>query len=275
MVVFTDVSKEGVLRLIKKGFKKEAIKTIYEDVRLTKGKVTVILYTSGKLLLQGNPEEIKAILPQLKKMKMGAEERMNTFRKENGVIIGSDESLKGDTFGGMVVAAVKANDLQRQKLKEIGVMDSKLLNDVEILPMAEKIRSTVECEVKSILPIEYNAYIAQINQTELLNRMHEEVAQYLGQGKHVVDKYPGCDVGTVQVEKGEFKYVEIAAASVLARAAALKQLDYLSVQAGFTLPKGSTHVKLALMELKHRGLEFNNFVKINFNNVVEFLKEEK
>ena len=144
MVVFTDVSQEAVLRLIKKGFKKENIKTIYEDVRLTKGKVTVILYTSGKLLLQGSMEEIKTILPLLKKMKMGREEQIDTFRKENGVIIGSDESLKGDTFGGMVVAAVKANDVQRQKLKKIGVMDSKLLTDTEILPMAEKIRSFAE-----------------------------------------------------------------------------------------------------------------------------------
>ena len=87
----------------------------------------------------------------------------------------------------------------------------------------------------------------------------------------MVDKYPGCAVGDVAEEKAESKYVEVAAASVLARAAALKQLDYLSLQAGFTLPKGSTHVKLALHELQERKLEFRKFVKVHFANVKEFL----
>jgi len=63
----------------------------------------------------------------------------------------------------------------------------------------------------------------------------------------------------------------VAAASVLARAAALKQLDTLSLRAGFHLPKGSSHVKLALHELKERGLNFNEFVKVDFRNVREFL----
>ena len=87
----------------------------------------------------------------------------------------------------------------------------------------------------------------------------------------VVDKYPGCNVGDVQEEKAESKYVEVAAASILAREAALKQLNYLSVQAGFRTPKGSTHVRLALDELKERKLNLKKFVKIGFSNVKEFL----
>ena len=77
----------------------------------------------------------------------------------------------------------------------------------------------------------------------------------------------------MQVEKAESKYVEVAAASILARAAALQQLDYLSAQAGFRLPKGSTHVKLALFELKERGLDFRKFTKVDFANVKSFLQE--
>jgi ribonuclease HIII len=89
----------------------------------------------------------------------------------------------------------------------------------------------------------------------------------------VVDKFPGCQVGEVQEEKAESKYLEVAAASILARDAALRQLNALSAQAGFHLPKGSTHVQLALVELKHRKLNFTQFVKINFWNVKDFLKE--
>ena len=77
----------------------------------------------------------------------------------------------------------------------------------------------------------------------------------------------------IRETKAESKYLEVAAASILARATALKQLNYLSIKAGFSLPKGSTHVELALIELKERGLDFNKFVKTGFGNVVKFLQK--
>lgn len=187
--------------------------------------------------------------------------------KETGIVIGSDESLKGDTFGGVVVAAVKADEEMRERLKEFGVTDSKKIVDKKILVMAEKIKKVAECEIRSIFPEEYNKKKITI----WLNKLHKECCDYLKPGKHVVDKYPGCNVGDVKVEKAESKYVEVAAASILARAAALKQIDSLSEMAGFRLPKGSTHVKHALQELKARKLDFKKFVKVDFKNVKEFL----
>ena len=267
MVIFVGVKKEDLLKL--KGFQSERPKTVHEEVRLKKGEVSFILYSSGKLLLQGKPEAVEKAAAELEKRGIGERVSAEKFRKEQGWIIGTDESLKGDTFGGLVVAGVKANEGLRQRLVELGVADSKTLADTEILQMAEKIKHLVPCEVKSILPEEYNKS-GEI--TKLLNKLHKECADYLFPGKHVVDKYPGCVVGEIQVERAESKYVEVAAASVLARAAALQQLDYLSSQAGFRLPKGSTHVKLALFELKERGLDFSKFVKVDFKNVKEFLE---
>ena len=273
MVIFTNVRKEDALTLRKKGFIQDVPKTIYEEVRLSKGDVILILYTSGKLLLQGPPDEVKKVAVQIKKTGIGEQVKPEHFRQETGWIIGSDESLKGDTFGGIVVAAVKANDEIREKLRALGVADSKTLADKEIFPMADKIKHIAGCEVRSILPEEYNRYNThQGNVTSLLNKLHTECAKDLGPGKHVVDKYPGCTAGNIQEEKAESKYVEVAAASVLARAAALQQLNYLSMQAGFPIPKGSTHVQLALMELKERNLDFTKFVKVDFRNVREFLE---
>ena len=269
MTVFKEVKKEDLDRLNE--FKEEEIKSVYEEIRLIKEigkkKVVLILYSSGKLLLQGNQVEVEKVAEQLRKLGVGEEVKSTNFRKETGVIIGSDESLKGDTFGGMVVAAVKADDEMRAKLKELGVADSKKLSDKEIIVMAGRIKMMAECEIKSVFPIEYNGQ----KQTNLLNKLHKEVYDFLKPGKHVVDKYPGCRVGEVKEEKAEDKYVEVAAASVLARATALRQLDTLSMRAGFPLPKGSSHVKLALHELKERGLDFNEFVKVDFRNVEEFL----
>ncbi len=270
MVVFTNVKKEDLEKL--KGYLADEPKTIYEEARLKKGKVTLILYNSGKLLLQGNQEEAAKMVKELEKLKIGKKEEALEFLEESGWVIGSDESLKGDTFGGVTVAAVKADAKIRTKLKEMGVADSKTLSDEEVLRLADKIRKTAPCEVKSMFPEDYNA--SPLTITHTLNKMHQECAEYLKPGKHIVDKFPGCQVGEIQEEKAESKYLEVAAASILARDAALKQLNALSAQAGFHLPKGSTHVQLALMELKHRKLEFTKFVKMDFWNVKEFLKEE-
>ena len=272
MVVFENVQKEDIKKLSSKGFCSLEPKTVYEEFRCSHEGVTLILYTSGKLVLQGQQEQVEKVAEKLRKLNLGSEIKPIIFRKETGWIIGSDEALKGDTFGGLVVAAVKADDAIREKLRELGVADSKNLSDVIILPLAEKIKQIAPCEVKSLLPEEYNRECTKEGDiTKLLNILHTECARFLFPGKHMVDKYPGCAVGDVAEEKAESKYVEVAAASVLARAAALKQLDYLSLQAGFTLPKGSTHVKLALHELQERKLEFRKFVKVHFANVKEFL----
>jgi ribonuclease HIII len=267
MVVFKKVKKSQLDKL--KGFVQEEVKTVYEELRLKKGPVSLILYTSGKLLLQGKEKEVEKIAEEISKKGVGKKEKQEVFRKEDGWIIGSDESLKGDTFGGMVVAAVKADLKSRKQLIELGVADSKKLSDHEILPLAIKIKKIVQCEVRSILPEEYNKFHGNV--TELLNKLHSKVGGYLSPGTHVVDKYPGCDVGDVKEEKAEDKYVEVAAASILARSAALQQLDFLSSEAGFCVPKGSTHVKWALEELKEKDLELDKFVKVGFKNVKEFI----
>jgi ribonuclease HIII len=270
MPVFTNVKKEDAVKLKKLGFTPLAPKTMYEVIRYEKDGVTAILYESEKLLLQGKGEAVDKITDLLSRRGVGTfdEKKEIKFRKETGWIIGSDESLKGDTFGGIVVAAVKADKKLREKLQELGVADSKTLSDKEIMAMADKIRKVVPCEIKSILPEEYN-HNGKI--TEMLNKYHKECANFLQPGQHVVDKYPGCNVGEVQEEKAESKYIEVAAASVLAREAALKQLNFLSMQVGFPVPKGSSHVKLALQKLKDRGLDFKKFVKVDFKNVREFL----
>lgn len=268
MAVFTDVKKEAVKKLLQQGFHQETPKTLYEEFRLTKNGVTLILYATGTLLLQGKPEDVAKMAAEIQRLGIGKKKTAEMFAKETGWVIGSDESLKGDTFGGIVVAAVKADKNIREQLTELGVADSKTLRDEEILPLAEQIKHLAPCEVRSLLPEEYNR---EHKVTHLLNKLHQSVARDLAPGKHIVDKYPGCAVGDLATEKAESKYVEVAAASILARAAALQQLDQLSALAGFPVPKGSTHVKEALRRLKEKGLEFGEFVKVDFSNVREFL----
>jgi ribonuclease HIII len=268
MVTFEKVRKKELNILLGYGFKEEKTKTEYELARFS-GPCTLVLYKSGKLVLQGRENEVTGIKKVLIRLGIGREVQ-SEFKEETGTVIGSDEALKGDTFGGLVVAGVKADDKKREKLGKLPIEDSKNIDDRKIPGLAEKIKKLASWSVKSVYPGEYN----KTRLTPLLNKLHGDVKQDLGQGMHIVDKYPGCTAGDLIVERAESKYLEVAAASIIARDEALKQLNELSKEAGFEVPKGSTHVKEGLNELKRRNLPFEKFVKLHFRNVQEFLSQE-
>lgn len=261
MPTFLNVTPEDLKFLLKEGFGTDSVKSPYEAARFV-GPCTVILYKSGKAVVSGKDKIIEQVCGRLIEEGCEMVDKIS-FVPEEGWMIGSDESLKGDTFGGLVVAGVKADDRGRNALRLIGVEDSKKLTDDNILDMADRIKEKVKYSVKVVEPSEYNNH----SQTALMNQLHLAVKQDLGSGTHAVDKYPGCTVGDIKVTKGESKYLEIAAASILARAEGLKQFDRLSDQMGMVLPKGSTHVAEALAALKSSGKDPRQFVKLHFKNV--------
>ncbi len=275
MVTFKQVTPEKLIPFLEKGkYKEGRIKTEHEQLRYSRGiknKVLLILFKSGTLLLQGNQEGVEKTRKELTHAGIGKEQKQISFRKELGWVIGSDETLKGDTFGGIIVAAVRADEKIREKLLQLGVADSKTLTDTNIPTLAQEIKKITDNHIVSLLPKEYNRIQKHDGTTKMLNKMHQKVAKQLGAGTHVVDKYPGCTVGDIIETKAEHKYIEVAAASILARAAALEQMEYLSQRAGFPLPKGSTHVKEALKQVQKKGLPFLEFTKLHFKNVQEFL----
>jgi len=201
----------------------------------------------------------------------------------NRFSIGSDESLKGDSFGGIVVAGVLVDDEQKKKLTAIGVMDSKKVTNEKIPLLAKHIRLICPYTiVKNVPPEEYNQY----KLTDLLNQLHHECADELKKKHlkdndlstdpddvaytvytHIVDEFPGCTTGDVKKPKAESLYIEVAAASILAREGALLQIAELSKKLGFTAPLGSTHVADALFQLKVSGKPPEYFVKMHFKNV--------
>jgi ribonuclease HIII len=274
MTVFTNVTKDQIAKLLTKGYKMQTPKSQYETFRLSKSGVTLIHYTSKKLLLQGKKQQVDKIAIELEKQNIGKlkkEKQKTTQSKKSikGIIIGSDETLKGDTFGGIIIAAVKADDKIRQKLIEIGVTDSKQITDKTIPQLAKQIKQICECEIINLFPNQYNQETGNV--TTILNRYHKQAAKDLRKpnqkATHIVDKYPGCRVGDIAETKAESKYVEVAAASIIARQAALEQIKTLSKQIGFKIPLGSTHVKGALNKLKKS--QFKDYVKMNFKNVLE------
>lgn len=268
MTTYIDIYKHDLKPLLQFGFSVEKTKTKYEIIRMRSRAVILILFTTNKLLVQGKEEDVKAADNLLHELKIGKKVIPIKFAKEEGTVIGSDEALKGDSFGGVVVAAVKADEQQRQDLLFAGVMDSKKLTDYEVAIIAERVKKIAEHKVISMMPSEYNKYKGV---TEILNKLHNQVISELRPADiAVTDKYPGCKVHARMETKAESKYVEVAAASILARDAAVKQLRELSVKAGFELPKGSTHVEDALKKVAKKK-DLGNYAKLHFKNVQKFI----
>lgn len=278
-LTYKKIEEEQVLFLKHYGCNFIDTKTEYEHYRLTGEGITAIYYTSKKLVIQGAQAQLNKIENYLAREGLRAEQSKQKqepqqnyeFNKEEH--IGSDETLKGDTFGGLVVCAFHYKPAQEENLLRLGVKDSKSISDEDIKNIAEQLEEHYESCIESIElePKEYNEKTQQENVTKILNETHKTLAKRLGNAKHIVDKYPGCTVGDVAITKGEEHSLGIAAASIIARAKALQQFQRLSQQAGSTLPKGSTHVKEALEKLKKEQADLSIFAKLHFKNVKEYI----
>ncbi|MBT7296182.1 hypothetical protein HN836_00865, partial [Candidatus Woesearchaeota archaeon] len=152
----------------------------------------------------------------------------------------------------------------------------KKIIDEKIIYMAKDIMKKYPDNylTKSIEPYEYNILTQSHNVTQLLNSVYKNMILKLTSkfkiNKIYVDKYPGAKIigieNIIYLEKGESKIIEIAAASIISRYYALKQIEKLNKKVNFYIPKGSTHVKVALTELKNKKLSKINFVKLHFRN---------
>jgi ribonuclease HIII len=268
MTSFDNVKEIDVKKLTKYGYENIKVKSGTELLRL-KGRSTVVLYKTGKLLVQGKDIENTVKL-------IGFLGIANQKKGFFGPAIGTDESLKGDTFGGIVVAGFFADNDTRQDLRQMGVKDSKLMLNPDIVDLAKRLMEKYpgKYHVENIPPKDYNKMCIKCNVTQILNLLHEKCYKSLAKRKkgivHIVDLYPGCIVGDIKETKADSRYLEVGAASIIARYHALMQIRDLETKAGFFIPLGSTNVTSALLEIKKKSLRPENFVKLSFRNVQEF-----
>ncbi|MBN1503391.1 hypothetical protein JW930_07665 [Candidatus Woesearchaeota archaeon] len=268
MVSYENVDDKLLSRLKNHGFQTVKTKTKYEKTRF-QGISTVILFNTGKLLVQGTKESVESTRKILEFLGIPSKEK-----KFHGLAVGSDETLKGDTFGGIVVAGFLADDTTREQLIDLKVRDSKRLTTAQVCELAKKLIEIYpgHYSVESLFPKEYNKLNTRKNVTEILNDLHLKCYKKLIGRKriiHIVDKFPGCQVGDIIEAKAESRYYEVAAASCIARYFGLKQIRELEQRAGLIIPLGSTNVYSALIHLKKKSLNPADYVKLEFKNVRE------
>jgi len=225
------------------------------------GNIKLLVYfgkKGNKVLLQGNKE--LQLYQKIYSLIFGDRlfSSVKTTVAEPKDYIGTDESGKGDYFGPLVIAAVFANSSISNKLKEIGVKDSKELADQSISIIADKIKKLKGCvfDVIVISPEKYNIlYDKMGNLNKLLGWAHakaienvlnlktapEAISDKFGNEKYIYSSLQekGKEIKLHQVTKAE-KYTAVAAASILARDSFIKWFHKVNKQMNLQLPKGAS-----------------------------------
>lgn len=265
--------------------------------------ISCTLYTSGKLVVQGKGmgEFIEFYLePLLQTFSFTYPQLQNEGPKvksksvqltdlSEGLFphIGIDESGKGDYFGPLCIAGVYADLKDIEKLKSLGVKDSKNLSDATILKLAKAIRAVCIHHVVKINPQKYNELYAQFkNLNSLLAWGHATVIEQLVAKTECRDifvdqfanervvltalKRKGLELNVMQRHRAE-EDVVVAAASIIARETFLLGLALLGEQYLIKLPKGASAATIAAGKqfvAKH-GREFLGMVgKLHFKTTI-------
>lgn len=203
--------------------------------------------------------------------------------------IGVDEAGKGDYFGYLVVAGVVLDESKKKSLEEMGVKDSKHLSDSTVLRLATQIKRLCKHDIVRISPEKYNALYSKFKSlNKLLAWGHARIIENLLE-KNEVDFVITDKFGDEKLlknslfERGRKAKIHqkiraesdmaVAAASVLARAEFLKTLKKLSMEIGYSLPKGATHVEEAAKELvqKHKEEVLDFVAKKHFKTTKRVL----
>lgn len=238
---------------------------------LVRGGETVKLnvYRTGKVSTGGKASRLKEVLESWRTGGKKAGKKAGGGRRRPAAgsgpalsgrpRLGIDEAGKGDYFGPLVVAGVRVTgEGVAEKLREIGVRDSKTVGVLGVRTMAERVLAAVgsrNARVVVLGPGEYEARRgAAGNVNELLSEVDAGIIRELASEVElvVVDEYaksarsrlePAVPAGvSLDVRPRAEDDAAVAAASVVARARQLEEVDRLSGKVGFKLPLGATHV---------------------------------
>ena len=170
--------------------------------------------------------------------------------------VGGDESGKGDYFGPLVVAAWYLQDKHVEKLRALGITDSKQMTDASMQTIAGVLDQLGCGQVLAVMPRDYNPMYRGIgNLNKLLARLHGQCVQALLKkhkppGAVLIDEFArdGRELRDAMKLPPTVKLITrpraeqdlaVAAASVLARVGFLSGLKELGHEFGMVFPPGA------------------------------------
>ena len=257
----------------------------------------ITMYESGKVMFQGTSADVDAAMwgVQLENTKEKKEEK----KKENekyyyATAVGSDEVGTGDYFGPIVVTAcyVKKEDIPF--LEELGVGDSKKIEDDKILKIAPQIAKKILYKSVILSNVEYNEkYRKDINMNKIKAILHNKVLYQLVHEEKVTYDYIIVDEfarearyyeylndqslvqrGITFLTKAEDISPAVGCASIISRYLFLKEFDKLSDALHIPLPKGAGKdvdtIGEEIVE-KYGEEKLKEIAKVNFKNTDRIL----
>lgn len=252
---------------------------------------TITAYKSGKVLFQGKKHQEEA--SKWEKVNLSKKETKKQATVPSAILndshIGSDESGTGDYFGPITAASCYVTKEQIEQLKTLGIQDSKKISDLKAIELSQKM---VELGIPySLLTISNEKY----NQLKENNWTSDKMKAMLHHHSHLllIDKlagqpYAGIVVddfctpewyekyirseneslieGTYFTTEAELHSIAVAAASVIARAKFLQEMDRLSELVGFALLKGASKEvdKQAAKVMQKDPSLLNKVAKVSF-----------
>jgi ribonuclease HIII len=296
---------------------KEKLTEFYEDLKRDKtpdyavfqakdGDSVVTLYESGKIVFQGRDADLAsdfwiATEKQVSKnLLVNNSDKKKKDKKDiyidpkiyNSTSIGSDEVGTGDYFGPIVVtgAYVKKEDIPF--LQELGVTDSKKLDDLKILQIVPELIKRIPYTTFILSNEKYNEMSSKMNMNQIKAVLHNKVLVDLtSKYKYdyvVVDEFakannyynylkevPKVCHDITFLTKGETKCLSVACASVISRYVFIKEFKKIEDSVSCHLPKGaSTSVdEAASLIVKKYGYEkLEKIAKMNFKNTEKVKK---
>lgn len=250
--------------------------------------VTVLVYTSGKVVFQGaNAETIAEQFGY----QSANQSTSDTVSGQNIPLIGSDEVGNGSYFGGLAVVASFVTPDDHALLKKLGVDDSKNLTDSKIRQIAPVLENNIKHKALLLSPQKYNQVVGKgkmHNAVSVKVALHNQAIYLLLQDgvkpkKIVIDAFTSrqnyqkylkneanqfANPLTLE-EKAEGKYLAVAVSSIIARNLFLENLDKLSQEVQYKLPSGagSQSDKVASQILAAYGMSgLEHTAKLHFAN---------
>lgn len=255
----------------------------------------ITMYESGKVMFQGTSADVDASMWGVALEKSKDKDKPKIDEKyHNCSSVGSDEVGTGDYFGPIVVTASYVTKDDVSFLDELGVGDSKKINDEKIKKIAPEIAKRVKYRSVILSNKEYNEkYTKDVNMNKIKSIMHNRVLyQLVNEEKPkydyiIVDEFARearyydylKDIPNVQrditfMTKAEDKNLAVACSSIISRYLFLKEFDKLCDEIHIPLVKGASKDvdKIGEEVVEKYGEEkLKDIAKLNFKNTERIL----
>ncbi len=249
----------------------------YIDAQFKTDHCTITIYTSRKVVFQG--EEAESIA--------------SIYAPKHSVQAGSDEVGTGDYFGPVVVVACAITEDIIDKLKDVPLLDSKVLKDEDIIKIAKQVKDFVPHSTLVVDNVTYNRIHQKHNLNAIKALLHNQAYVHLSKKVDiprlaVVDQFtPEAsyyryikDEKTIYNKlhfetKAESKYPAVALASILARAKFLEVMKQMNEHYQFDFPLGSgTQVDTKAQKFVDQfgSDKLNEVAKVHFKNTDKLQK---